>query len=78
MIRVTLDHILKSRLPDLSQTIELCDEAGIPVARVMPVIDLSDCDLLTPDISDEEYARRLNSDEPRYSTSEVIRKLESL
>ena len=72
MTRVTIDADLKRKLHNLSTDLELCDETGQVLARVKPVINLSQLEPLTPDISEEETERRLSSNERRYTTQEVL------
>jgi len=78
MTRVIVDAALRSRLHDLNEPLELCDESGHVVARVIPVPDLSDCEPLEPQVSDEELLRRSQADEKTYTTAEVLSYLEKL
>ena len=78
MTRVILDEILRNRLHNLTDAIELCDESGRVVARVYPTADLSDYEPWVPPISDEELRRLEQSDEKRYTTAEVLAHLERL
>lgn len=78
MIRITLDADMKRKLGDLDEPVELCDEAGHVIARVIPVVDTSQYDPLTPGISDEELERRSISGEKRYTTAEVLKRLEQI
>jgi hypothetical protein len=75
MTRVTIDADLRKKLLNCATPLELCDERGTVLARLMPSTPLTDPEdwiELTPPVSDEELQRRLNSDEPTYSTEEVI------
>ena len=67
MTRVIVDETLRSKLHNLSEVLELCDESGRVVARVTPV---------EPQLSEEELQRR--EQEPDYSTAEVLAHLEKL
>jgi hypothetical protein len=78
MTHVVVNADLKRMLHDLTVELELRDENGRVLAHVKPVTDLSQYEPLTPDISDEEIERRLNSNERRYSTREVIEHLNNL
>ena len=78
MTRVTLDEILRNRLHNLADAIELCDESGRVVARVYPAADPAEYDLWVPPISDEQLKRLEESDEKRYTTAEVLAHLETL
>ena len=78
MTRIVLDAALRSKLHDLSQPLELCDEAGRVVGRVLPVRDLSEYEPREPQVSDEELNRRSKSNEKTYTTAEVLTHLEKL
>jgi hypothetical protein len=78
MTRVTVDAALRSRLHDLNEPLELCDESGHVLARVVPIPDLSDYEPLEPQVSDEELLRRSQSNEKTYTTAEVLAYLEKL
>ena len=54
MTRITLDSDLRQKLLNLSQPLELCDESGRVLARVLPTIDPSLYEGLEPQISKEE------------------------
>lgn len=81
MKRISIDEELRRKLLNLDNDLELCDEEGKVLARVVrstPGTDLDSWVPLTPEISPEEIQRRLNSNEPRYTTEQVIAKLRSL
>lgn len=93
MTRVIVDAALLSRLHNLNEPLELCDESGHVLARVAPVSgiasskmtsgdkdtgDLSEYEPLEPQISEEEILRRLQSNEKTYSTAEVLAHLGNL
>ena len=59
MTRVILDETLRDKLNNLSQPLELCDESGRVVARVFPVMDLSEYEPCEPTISEEELRRMI-------------------
>ncbi len=77
MTRITLDADLRNRLHDLSQPLELCDESGRVLARVLPVIDPALYEGLEPRISAEEVQRRRQNKGKTYTTAEVLAHLES-
>ena len=77
MTRVIIDAALRNKLNNLTEPLELCDESGQVVARVVPAVDLSQFELWEPAISEEELQRREQS-EKWYSTAEVLRHLQSL
>lgn len=78
MTRVIIDAALRSKLHNLQEPLELCDEFGHVLARVVPNPDLSEYELAGPQISDEELSRRLRSNEKTHTTSEVLAYLERL
>ncbi|MBY0521927.1 MAG: hypothetical protein K2R98_00925 [Gemmataceae bacterium] len=77
MSKITLDAVLRSKLPDLSQPLELCDEAGKVVARITPVLDPAEWDLTEPPYTEEELQQSERSDK-WYTTAEVLAHLKSL
>jgi hypothetical protein len=79
MTRIVVDSVTKARLENITEVVELCDEAGHLIGEFIPKrLDLSEWEPVTPGISDEELHRRLNSNEKRYTTAEVIKHLETL
>jgi hypothetical protein len=77
MAKVVIDDVLRSKLRNFTEPLELCDESGRIVAQVLPVEDLSLYDCTEPPISEEELERRRNSTE-YYTTAEVLAHLASL
>jgi hypothetical protein len=78
MSRITLDASVAKQLLNLQGPVEICDPTGKVLGRFLPKIDLSDWEPLSPGISDEELQRRINSNEKRYTTAEVLAYLEKL
>jgi hypothetical protein len=76
MTRVLLDEVLRNKLLDLRQPLELCDESGKVLARVTPVGQIAANAATEPQLSEEELQRR--EQEPDYSTAEVVAHLEKL
>ncbi len=76
MTQIILDAALRKKLHNLNQPLELCDETGHVLARVIPILDPSDYEKVEPEITPEEVERRRN--EPEYSTAEVLAHLEKL
>ena len=74
MTQVVLYAALRNKLYDLRQPLELCDESGKVLARLIPVLDPSQYEAVEPPISTEELERRRQ--EPDYSTAEVLAYLE--
>lgn len=75
MIRIVLDPQTVEKLHGLAEPLELCDTSGRLLARAIPVVDLSECDPVSPDISEEELSRRITSQERRFTTQEVLKHL---
>jgi len=78
MTRVTVDANLRAKLHNLTETLVLCDEGGHVFGHFVPSADLSQWEPVSPDVSEEELDRRAKSDEPRYSTAEVLAHLSRL
>lgn len=78
MTQITLDPELAGRLSHLLQTVELCDSSGRVLGRFVPATESSRWEPIGPDVSEDELDRREQSDERRYSTTEVVARLESL
>jgi len=66
MMRIILDAATRSKLNDLREPAELCDESGKVLAQIFPVPDLSEYEPFEAPLSPEEVERRLQ--EPDYST----------
>ena len=61
--------------------LELCDETGAVVARLIPCareIDPNDWIDLTPDLTDEELEKEIESSDEGYSTQELIAEIKKL
>lgn len=78
MTRVIVDEMLRNKLHNFSYPLELCDEAGRVLGRVIPALDLSQYEPLEPQVSEEELDRREEANEKRYTTIEVLAYLETL
>jgi hypothetical protein len=79
MTRVVVDPTLRSKLHNRSEPLELCDESGRVLARVIPQGDLDPAQYdLEPQLSREEMRRRKQSNEPTYTTAEVLACLEKM
>jgi hypothetical protein len=75
MNQITLDAGASSKLQNLTTPAELCDPSGRVLGRFVPLIDLSEWEPLSPDISEEELDRRAQSKQKRYTTPEVLARL---
>jgi hypothetical protein len=78
MSQIILDASLAHRLVQLTQPVELCDPAGKVLGRFVPLIDYSEWEPASPDVSEDELDRRSRSTDKRYTTAEVISHLERL
>ena len=78
MTRITLDAALRSKLLDLTQPLELCDESGQVVARVLPAIDPALYEGLDSPLSREQLQQRKANKGKTYTTAEVLAHLEQL
>ena len=78
MTRIMIDADLRNRLLNLSQPLELIDEAGRVVARVLPTLDPTLYEDLEPRISTEELQRRRQRTSRTFTTAEVLDHLEKL
>ena len=78
MTRVIVDAALLSRLHNLTQPLELCDDSGRVLARILPAVDPSLYEGLEPQISREELEQRKKKKGKTYSTAEVLAHLEQL
>jgi hypothetical protein len=81
MKRITADAELRRKLMYFTTPLEFCDETGRVIARLTPSTPWNDPDNwsdmveITPPVSDEEMQRRLNSNEPTYTTQELIARI---
>jgi hypothetical protein len=78
MTRIILDSNTANQLSSAGQPAELCDPTGKVVGRFVPLIDRSKWVPDGPEPTEEELDEIENSDEPTYTTAEVIAHLEKL
>ncbi|HVA44942.1 MAG TPA: hypothetical protein VNH11_01025 [Pirellulales bacterium] len=76
MTRITIDAELRSKLLNLSQPLDLCDETGRVVGIFTPVSTSPPPGYDEPPLSEEEWKRR--EEGPDYSIDEVLARLERL
>jgi hypothetical protein len=77
MTQIIVDAALRGKLHDLRQPLELCDETGRVLARIVPATTPSGGQPKEPPpLSKEEMQRR--AQEPDFSTAEVLAFLEKL
>ncbi|HJT77265.1 MAG TPA: hypothetical protein VJ739_08685 [Gemmataceae bacterium] len=77
MTRILVDEVLRGKLCNLTEDLELCDESGRVLARVLPELDLSKYEPWEPPMDEEELQRREQSTE-WYTTEEMLAYLKSL
>ena len=78
MTKLIVDATLPEKLPGLISPVELCDANGRILGRYFPQLDPAEYDLEPPPLNEEELARRLSSNERRYTTAEVLEYLRKL
>ena len=81
MTRITIDAEIRKKLLNLTVPLELCDEGGWVLAWLTPSTPDNDPDNweeLTPPVSDEEIQRRIDSNEPTFTTQELIERIKQL
>ena len=58
MTQIILDASASSKLNELMQPVELCDPSGRVLGRFVPLIDMSEWEPVSPDVTEEELDRR--------------------
>jgi hypothetical protein len=76
--KIIYDSVLREKLSNLAQPIELCDESGRVLARVLPAIDPARDTEIEPQISEDELKRRSVHQGRTYTTAEVLTYLDRL
>jgi hypothetical protein len=75
--QIIVDAAMRTKLHDLRQPLELCDESGRVLARIVPTTNPSGClPKEPPPLSQEEMQRRKQEED--FSTEEVLAFLEKL
>jgi hypothetical protein len=77
MTRIILDAEMRAKLQNLTEEMELYDEAGRVLGRFFPALQQADQGRREPQVSEEELDRREQSTE-WYTTAEVLAYLEKL
>lgn len=74
MVRITINNDLKKKLLAADGMVELCDESGKLLAHAIPNQSQIPPGWvpMTPELSDEELARRMEYDGPGMTTEELI------
>jgi hypothetical protein len=78
MSSITVDAALRDKLSNLLKSVEVRDEAGNVLGYFTPKFDPSKWEETGPEVSEEEMRRREQSNEPRYTTAEVLDYLRKL
>ena len=68
--RVNCDLAMREKLNDFAEPLELCDESGRVLARIVPAVETQESD--EPQITNEEWERRMKSRGKTYTTAEVL------
>lgn len=80
MTRVTVDAEMRKKLMDCSQLLELCDEKGIVLAKLVPSTpwtDPNEWESLGPEPTDEEIEREIEAGD-FYTTQELMDEIKKL
>jgi hypothetical protein len=78
MTRIVLDSEIRVKLHNLTEPLELCDEAGRVLAHLTPALSSSQYERTEPRISREELLRRKQNKDKTSTTAEVLAYLETL
>jgi hypothetical protein len=78
MTRIIVNETLRNTLHDFSEPLELCDDSGRVLARLLPALDHSRYEGLEPPFTPEELRRRKQDKGKTYTTAEVLAHLEKL
>lgn len=80
MTRITVDAYVQKLFLNFTKPLELCNESGLVLGKLIPVASNIDADGwidLTPDLTDEELEREIDSGES-CSTEELIAEIKKL
>ncbi|HJQ81003.1 MAG TPA: hypothetical protein VJ828_13670 [Lacipirellulaceae bacterium] len=81
MTRVTIDEEIRKVLLNFTKPLELCDETGSILGKLIPTkpdVAADDWIDLTPDETDEEIDRAIDSGEETYSTHDLIDQIKKM
>lgn len=76
MTQITVDAELRSKLLNLVEPLDLCDESGRLVGMFTPISAGAPAGYSEPPLSEEEWKRR--EQEPGHNTEEVLARLKRL
>jgi hypothetical protein len=77
MTQIILEASAAGKLNNLFKPVELCDPSGRVLGQFVPRLDMSQWEIVGPELSEEELADREQSTE-WYTTEEVLAHLKSL
>ena len=77
MTRILLDAAMQSKLRNLSQKLEVCDESGAVLAYLIPIGE-SEYERSEPNFAEEDLQRQEQAHEMRYTTEQVLAHLKKL
>jgi hypothetical protein len=81
MTRVTIDEEMRKKLLNCAAPLELCDEAGIVLAKLIPSTastDSEDWIDLGPPPTDEEIDRIMDGREPTVAHEDLVQQIKQL
>ena len=78
MTQIILDAGLRSKLGNLNEPFNLCDESGKILAHVTPAFDPDDWEPVPPPELSEEELRKIEQSSRWYTSEEVLKHLVSL
>lgn len=78
MSKFPLDAAMFESLNSLTHPVDMCGPDGRVAGKFYPSIDWSEWEPVTPEVTDEELRQLAKSNEPRYTTAEVLAYLEKL
>jgi hypothetical protein len=81
MTRVTIDADVQKLLLNFTKPLELCNESGLILGNLIPKnpeTAENDWIDLTPDVTDEELEREIESGDEGYSTQELIAEIKKM
>jgi len=78
MTRIVIDSEVREKLHNLTEPLELCDEAGRVLAHLTPATPALEREASEPQIRREELLRRKQSKGKTSTTEEVLAYLETL
>jgi hypothetical protein len=81
MTRVTIDDEIRKVLLNFTKPLELCDETGSILGKLIPTkpdVAADDWIDLTPDETGEEIDRAIDSGEETYTTQDLIDQIKKM